>query len=124
MSLPVHERPATTERFHNAELPDTPQRTFRIPGEGWIEAPASLLSLGDEIGEPTEYKRRIGTFLLWRAGPPVGEARYLAIGRDDLAEQYRFGLSGKTGTGIGADGQTHQRFRSWKESLLEASDNA
>ncbi len=124
MSLPVHERSFTIERFHTAELPDTPQRTFRIPGEGWIEAPTSLLSLGAEIGEPTEYKRRIGRFLLWRAGPPVGEAWYLAVSRDDLAEQYRFRLSGKTGIGIGPDGQTHHRFRSWKKSLLEASDHA
>ena len=121
MSLPVHERPFTTDVFHTSGLPDTPQRNFRIPGEGWIEAPATLLSLGDDLGEPTEYKRRIGRFLLWRAGPPVGEAWYLAINRTDLSDQYRFRLSGKIGTGIGPDGVDHQRFRSWKESLLEAS---
>lgn len=124
MSLPVHERPFTTDRYHTFELPDTPQRTFRIPGEGWIEAPDSLFSLGDDLKEPTEYKRRIGKFLLWRAGPPVGEAWYLAVNRDDLCDQYRFRLSGKTGTGSGADGLTHERFRAWKESLLEASADA
>lgn len=124
MSLPVHERPFIESRYHTAELPDTPQRTFRIPGAGWIEAPPALLVLGDELGEPTEYKRRIGEFLLWRAGPPVGEAWYLAIRRTDLSQQFRFRLSGKTGYGIGADGQVHDRFRAWKGSLLEASGDA
>lgn len=118
--IPVGERPFTTERYHTADLPDTPQRTFRIPADGWYEAPDELLRLGDDLGEPVEYKRRIGRWLLWRAGPPVGDAWYLAIDDDDLTITHRFRLRGKTGEGIGADGQLHHRFRTWKESLLGA----
>ena len=103
-----------------ADLPPTPQRSYRIPASAWVEAPAELLALGDDISEPVEYKRRIGRFLLWRAGPPVGEARYMAIA-DDLSAMFRFDLSGRTGSGIGADGREHNRFRSWKESLRDAS---
>lgn len=111
-------------RFHTADLPATPQRSFRIPGSGWIEAPDELLALGDDLGEPVEYKRRIGRFLLWRAGPPIGEAWYLAIAADNLAERYRFRLHGRRGRGTGPDGVTHERFRSWKESLLAASERS
>lgn len=122
-ALAPGERPFVATRYHTADLPDTPQRTYRIPATGWIEAPSELLTLGDEIGEPVEYKRRIHRFLLWRAGPPVGEARYLAVS-DDLAEMYRFDLHGKRGRGVGADGQLHERFRTWKESLRDASADA
>ncbi|MDH3194472.1 MAG: hypothetical protein OEY55_03365 [Acidimicrobiia bacterium] len=122
MTLPVHERPFTNVVYHTADLPDTPQRSFRIPAAGWLEAPDELINLGDDLGEPAEYKRRIGSYLLWRAGPPVGEAWYLAINREQLAERYRFRLSGKVGKGVGPDGQTHHRFRSWKESLRHGGD--
>lgn len=114
-ALPVHLRPFTTERFETDELPDTPTRTFRIPASGWIDAPPELLALGDELDEPVEYKRRIGRFLLWRAGPPVGEAVYMAI---DGSEQYTFALHGHQGLGVGPDGVEHHRFRAWKEALL------
>ena len=122
MTLPVHERLFTTDSYHTGELPDTPQRSFRIPATGWTEAPDELIALGDDLGEPTEYKRRIGSYLLWRAGPPVGEAWYLAIHRENLADRYRFRLSGKAGIGVGPDGQTHERFRTWKESLLQGAN--
>lgn len=112
------ERPFIDAEFHTAELPATPQRDYRIPAAGWREAPEELLQLGEPIGEPVEYKRRIGRFLLWRAGPPVGTAIYLAVS-DDLAETYRFSVKGRTGRGNGADGRSHQRLRSWKRSLLE-----
>ncbi|MCU1373922.1 MAG: hypothetical protein JWO68_1208, partial [Actinomycetia bacterium] len=52
-----------------------------------MEAPRSLLTLGDDLpGTPVaEYKRRIGPWLLWRAGPATdGDARYLAVQADDL----------------------------------------
>jgi hypothetical protein len=117
-ALPVHERPFVADRFHTNELPDTPTRAFRIPASGWIEAPATVLELGDDLGEPVEYKRRIGRYLLWRAGPPVGEARYMAVARDDLSRRFSFDLHGKVGEGAGPDGTTHNRFRTWKESLL------
>lgn len=118
MSPVPAERPFVAHRYHTADLPDTPQRDYRIPASGWVEAPPELLTLGDELGEPVEYKRRIGRYLLWRAGPPVGEARYLAIA-DDRSTLLRFDLHGRWGEGTGADGARHTRFRAWKESLLE-----
>lgn len=121
--IPVGERPFLEDSsFHTADLPDTPQRTYRIPAFAWVEAPEDLLHLGDELNEPVEYKRRIGHFLLWRAGPPVGEAVYMAVDAGDPTITYRFRLSGKTGRGRGPDGSEHSRFRTWKESLLEASE--
>lgn len=120
-ALPVHLRPFTAERFETEELPDTPTRTFRIPAEGWIDAPQDLLTLGDGLGEPVEYKRRIGRFLLWRAGPPVGEAIYMAI---DGTERYTFALHGRQGAGVGPDGVEHRRFRAWKESLLASVEGS
>ena len=117
-ALPPAQRPFVSRRYHTEELPPTPQRDYRIPATGWDEAPAELLHLGDDLGQPVEYKRRIGKYLLWRAGPPVGEAWYLAISTEDLAERYRFRLRGRTGAGAGPDGELHERFRSWKEALL------
>ncbi len=113
------ERPFTDETYRTDELPATPTRTFRIPASGWINAPDELVHLGDELGEPVEYKRRIGRFLLWRAGPPVGEAEYLAVDADQIEKRYRFRLSGKTGDGYGPDGKRHRRFRTWKEALRD-----
>jgi hypothetical protein len=117
-SLPPSERPFTDDLYTTEELPATPTRTFRIPAVGWTAAPIELLRLGDDIGEPPEYKRRIGRFLLWRAGPPVGRAIYLAIDAEELERSYRFDLDGRTGVGWGPDGREHVRFRTWKESLL------
>lgn len=115
---PPHERPFVEKRYRTEDLPDTPQRDFRIPASGWLDAPAELLTLGDDLGEPVEYKRRIHGWLLWRAGPPVGEARYLAIA-PDASVSCRFDLHGKRGSGTGADGEVHERFRTWKESLRD-----
>lgn len=120
-ALPVGERPFTADRYHTSELPDTPTRTFRIPASGWIEAPGELLTLGEELSEPVEYKRRIGSYLLWRAGPPIGEAWYMAVDASNSDRRYRFRLHGKDGVGLGPDGKTHSRFRSWKEALLAGS---
>ena len=120
MTLPPQDRPFVEEPVHTRELPATPQRSYRIPARAWIEAPRELLELGEDIEEPVEYKRRIGRFLLWRAGPPVGEARYLAVA-DDLSASFRFDLHGRRGHGVGPDGQSHERFRTWKESLRDAS---
>ena len=66
------------------------------------------------------YKRRIGRYLLWRAGPARGaDARYMAIDASDLARRFEFRLfSDGTGRGLGPDSREHTRFRAWKESLL------
>ena len=77
--------------------------------------------MGDDIGRPlVAYKRRIGDWLLWRAGPASrADARYMALRADDLDRRLTFRLfpDGR-GEGVGADGRTHTRFRTWKESLL------
>ena len=119
-ALPVTARPFLHDPVSTSELPPTPVRTHRIPAAAWDEAPPELLALAADLetDEPPYYLRRVDRFLLWRAGPPVGEARYLAIAVDDLDEQYTFALHGKTGEGIGVHGQSHERFRTWKESLL------
>jgi hypothetical protein len=88
-----------------------------------IERPSQeLLALGDDLpGQPeAHYKRRIGTWLLWRAGPATGgDARYWACRADDLTRQATLRLyPDGSAAGLGADGQHHDRFRSWKQSLL------
>lgn len=117
-SLPVGERPFVHDPVHTADLPATPTRDRRIPATAWVEAPGELLALGED--EPAYFIRRIGDFLVWRAGPPVGEATYLAIDAGDSNRRHRFALHGRTGEGIGADGRPHERFRTWKESLRDA----
>lgn len=119
-AVPPDQRPFVDDTYETAELPPTPQRDYRIPARGWVDAPDELLALGDDIDEPVEYKRRIGRYLLWRAGPPVGRARYMAV-KDDLSEQFVFELHGRRGSGTGPDGATHERFRTWKEALRDAS---
>lgn len=76
--------------------------------------------MGDDIGRPPiDYKRRIGRWLLWRAGPATkANARYMALASDDTAVQYTFRLfADGTGEGTGPSGKMHERFRSWKEDL-------
>src|SRR5688572_4834317 len=123
MVRPAEERPPSEREWHTDDLPATPQRDFLIPAERWIEAPDELRDLGADLGiDLVAYKRRIGTFLLWRAGPAVkADARYMAIDANDLTRRYVFRLlPDGTGTGDGPDGATHTRFRSWKEALRDA----
>ena len=120
--VPAEQRPATDRDWHTDELPATPQRDFLIPAERWVEAPAGLPQLGSDFGVSlVAYKRRIGRYLLWRAGPAAGaDARYAAIASDAPGEAYQFRLRPDgTGEGVGPDGRTHARFRSWKESLRD-----
>jgi hypothetical protein len=119
-ALPSNERPIDATPVHTSDLPATPQRDRRIPATAWVEAPAALLELGADIGNPViAYLRRIGPWLLWRAGPPShGDARYLAIAADDLADTWTFRLfADGSGEGLGPDGVVHRRFRTWKEAL-------
>ena len=118
--LPADERPVDPTPVHTADLPPTPTRDRNIPATAWVEAPAALLALGEDIGEPVAmYKRRIGEWLLWRAGPSRGPARYMALHEDDLTDAHSFDLSvaGRT-AGRGPDGEEHESFRAWKQSLL------
>jgi hypothetical protein len=70
-ALPYDQRPDDDTPIHTSDLPATPIRDRAIPATAWIEAPPSLRTLGDDLpGRPVaSYKRRIGPWLLWRAGP-------------------------------------------------------
>lgn len=120
--LPADERPVDPTPVHTADLPPTPVRDRNIPASAWIEAPPELLASGDDINKTAiNYKRRIGSWLLWRAGPASKDnARYTAINTDDLTEQFTFRLfPDGSGTGEGPSGTVHDRFRDWKRDLLD-----
>ncbi len=90
---------------------------------GWRRR-SPLLTLGDDIDQPlVAYKRRIGRWLLWRAGPAVkADARYMAIDADDLTRHCTFRLfADGHGEGTGPDGARYERFRSWKEALRDST---
>ncbi|MFM8862849.1 MAG: hypothetical protein ACKOIA_10425 [Acidimicrobiia bacterium] len=122
MTIPFADRPPVERDVHTDELPPLPQRDLRIDATRWIEAPEIILTLGDDLG-PTEagYLRRIGPWLLWRAGPPSGgDARYGAVHSEDLTKAFTFRLfPDGSGAGFGPDGVEHTRFRTWKESLRD-----
>lgn len=117
------ERPLDTTALHTDDLPATPVRDRNIPATAWVEAPASVLDAGRDLpGQPVaDYKRRIGPWLLWRAGPATGgDARYVAVRADDLAQTHTFRLHPNgDGEGSGPSGVVHQRFRTWKEDLRD-----
>ncbi len=118
--LPADDRPVDPTPVHTEDLPPTPTRDRNIPATAWLEAPENLLALGEDIAEPEAmFKRRIGSWLLWRAGPSRGPARYLALDENDLSVAHAFDLkvNGRTG-GRGPDGEDHDSFRSWKQALL------
>lgn len=125
------QRPTDSTPVHTDALPPTPIRDRNIPATAWIEAPDELLRLGDDLpGRPiAEYKRRIGVWLLWRAGPASGgDARYWACRGNELsvpgaAVTLRLHPDGSA-EGIGPSGRTHTRFRDWKQDLLAADTDA
>lgn len=122
-ALRYDERPDDDSPIHTVDLPATPIRDRNIVARAWIEAPSELLRLGDDLpGRPdAHFKRRIGTWLLWRAGPATeAQARYWAGHSDDLTCQFTFDLSADgTGAGTGPSGTVHERFRTWKEDLRD-----
>ena len=121
MVAPRRSRPLDLTPIETLQLPVTPAADRNIPAEAWVEAPAALLALGDEIAEPTVlYLRQLGPFLLWRAGP--GRTRsatnWMALDVVDLARTFVFHQAADgTGSGTGPSGAPHERFRSWKEDL-------
>ena len=120
--LPAHKRPIDPTPVHTEDLPGLPIATYNIPAEAWIEAPPGLLDAGTDIGEPaTLYKRRIGPWLLWRAGPArKADARYVALHHADLDRILTFRIyPDGSGEGVGPKGVEHTRFRTWKEALNE-----
>ena len=123
-AVPYNQRPVDDTALSTEDLPDTPVRDRNIPASAWREAPAALLSLGEDLGHAqVDYKRRIGPWLLWRSGPATkAHARYMALRADRLDEQYTFTLlPDGSGTGVGPDGVTYSRFREWKESLRDSA---
>jgi hypothetical protein len=123
MATPAEDRPPVAHDVHTDELPALPQRDSRIPVGRWPEAPAAIRELGADIDAEPGYLRRIGRYLLWRAGPAVrADARSGAVAADYLDEVWTFRLfPDGSGEGLGPDGATHDRFRSWKEALRDAS---
>lgn len=122
-ALPADDRPYDPTPIHTDDLPATPIRDRNIPAEAWVEAPEELRRLGDDIGGPAiAYKRRLGPWLLWRAGPAAkADARYWVGHVDDLDRQYTFRLfADGTGDGVGPSGERHTRFRAWKEDLRDS----
>jgi hypothetical protein len=123
-ALPYDQRPDDDTPLHTDDLPPTPVRDRNIPATAWIEAPPSVRELGDDLpGRPVaSYKRRIGPWLLWRAGPATGaDARYWAGNAADLDDAFTFRLfSDGNGDGVGPSGARHERFRTWKEDLRDA----
>jgi len=121
-ALRYDERPDDDSPVHTEDLPPTPTRDRNIVATAWIEAPDALLRLGDDLPDApvATYKRRIGPWLLWRAGPASGgDARYWAARSDDLDQQVTLRLfPDGSGDGIGPSGAHHTRFRAWKEDLL------
>lgn len=117
------ERPTDPTPVHTIDLPPTPIRDRNIPATAWVEAPASLLALGDDLPHApvAEYKRRIGPWILWRAGPAThSDARYWAA-HEATGAEYTLRLSADgSARGVGPSGATHERFRTWKEDLRDA----
>lgn len=119
---PADERPFDPTPVHTEDLPATPLRDRNIPASAWIEAPDALLRAGDDIGQDRiAYKRRLGPWLLWRAGPARRErARYLAIDSRDLDRVFTLELyPDGSADGVGPSGTRHPRFRAWKEDLRD-----
>ena len=124
MNIPAEDRPLIDHMVHTHELPALPQRESRIIASLWIEAPNDVKTLGDDLQTDPGYLRRIGRYLLWRAGPAVrARARYAAVDSTDLNRIWTFELDADgNGEGLGPDGIIHSRFRTWKESLRDDSD--
>lgn len=121
MPLPADQRPFDDTPIHTEDLPPTPTRDRNISIQAWIEAPEVVRQSGDDIGGVrVAYKRRIGPWLLWRAGPAVkADARYVAVHSADLTLFHEFRMfPDGTGDGAGPSGERHTRFRAWKEDLL------
>ncbi len=121
-ALRYDQRPPDDTPISTADLPAAPTRDRNIMATAWREAPGALRGLGDDLpGTPVAtFKRRIGVWLLWRAGPASGaDARYWAADANDLSRQCTFRLfPDGSGDGVGPSGAHHTRFRTWKEALL------
>ena len=95
-ALRYDQRPDDDTPVHTADLPDTPTRDRNIVAsrlDRGAGRAARRSATTCPAGPRPTYKRRIGTWLLWRAGPASGgDARYWAADRTDLARQMTFRL--------------------------------
>lgn len=128
-SLPADDRPFDHTPIDTQDLPPTPTRDRNISAIAWKQAPEALRLVGADLdiaADAVAYKRRIGPWLLWRAGPPRGPARYIALDSADLDRSCTFTLGAERGEdhGVGPTGDQHTRFRTWKEDLLGRHDPA
>jgi hypothetical protein len=114
-------RPIDPTPLHTTELPPTPVRDRSIPASAWVESTPEILALGADLDGTPEalWIRRIGPWLLWRAGPAVdGDTRYGAVHVEHGA-LHTFRLH-PDGAGEGRGPSTdHVRFRTWKEDLRD-----
>lgn len=121
--VPYDQRPTDDTPVRTADLPPTPVRDRNIPATAWVEAPDSLLTLGHDLPDApvAQYKRRIGPWILWRAGPATkANARYWAAHVDDLTRTFVISMNPDgSADGTGPSGRRHDRFRSWKEDLRD-----
>jgi hypothetical protein len=117
------ERPTDDTPVDTDDLPLTPLRDRNIPATAWRQAPDELLELGADLPDApvAEYKRRIGPWILWRAGPAKGgDARYWVGHVDDPTRTHTFRLHPDgSGSGEGPGGRAADRFRTWKEALRD-----
>lgn len=123
-AVPYDQRPTDDTPVHTEDLPPTPVRDRNIPATAWVEAPESLLTLGNDLPDQpvAQYKRRIGPWILWRAGPATkANSRYWAAREDDLDTAYTVHLfPDGSADGVGPSGTRHDRFRAWKEDLRDS----
>ena len=122
-ALRYDERPIDDTPVHTADLPPTPIRDRNIPATAWVEAPADLLTLGDDLpGTPVaDYKRRIGRGCC--GGPARHRRRRPLLGGPGVTTPptpSRCACS-PTARGDGRRPERHRprRFRAWKEDLRD-----
>src|SRR5680860_1749522 len=84
MATPVEDRPPIDHDVRTADLPANPQREQMIPAGRWVEAPPEVRALGADLGyDLVSYIRRIGRFLVWRAGPATVSYTHLRAHETD-----------------------------------------
>ena len=122
---PQSERPVDATPVHTDDLAGNAAARPEDPRDRVDRSAGAVLDLGADLDEPdVNYLRRIGPWLLWRAGPPSrGDARYLALSADDLGNTWTFRVfPDGSGEGEGPDGVVHHRFRTWKEASPRRGD--
>ena len=124
-ALPYDQRPDDDTPLHTDDLPPTPVRDRNIPATAWIEAPAAVRGLGDDLpGTAGRVLQAADRTVAAVAGGAGNRRRRRGTGQAnaaDLDDAFTFRLfPDGNGEGVGPSGQTHVRFRTWKEDLRDA----